>query len=143
MTQQPSLFDIQPNESSAFVSVLADRRQFIALDIEATGLNPEKEKVIEIAVVKFNDEKILDTYQTFVNPQKEIHKEVVLLTGIKDSDVAKAPLLSDLKDHLKNFIGDLPIVGHFIEFDINFLNFHGYDIKNKQLDTCELARIIL
>ncbi|OGJ50706.1 hypothetical protein A2307_03590 [Candidatus Peregrinibacteria bacterium RIFOXYB2_FULL_33_20] len=144
MPQQLSIFDQNesPSQVASRKSHIANR-QFICLDIEATGLNPENEKVIEIALVKFDDNKIIDTYQTLINPERDVPEEITHLTGIKSEDLYKAPKIGEVKNKIKEFIGDLPVVGHFIEFDINFLNYHGFNFNNIQLDTYELAKIIL
>lgn len=138
MQNQLNLF-----EGSSPSVILNNKRCFIALDIEATGLSQENDKVIEIGIVRFDDEKIIDKYQTFINPQQDIPHEVSKLTGITYNDVKDAPTLDQVQHEIKKFIGDLPIVGHFISFDVNFLNFHGLDLKNQTLDTCELARIMM
>src|SRR3989338_4420678 len=121
-----------PQQLTLFEKTSAAKRTFIGLDIEATGLNSETEKIIEIAIVKFDDENIIDTYQTFINPHQQIPIEIMHLTGITQSEVDSAPDLENVKEDILKFIEDFPIVGHFIEFDINFLKTHGIEIKNKK-----------
>ncbi len=115
----------------------------IALDIESTGFDPRTDQVIEIAAVKFEGDKIIDTFETFINPQIPIPHIITHITGIKDQDVAEAPTLESLREKLEAFIGDAPIVGHNIDFDVNFLRAKGVSITGPLYDTLQLSMILL
>ena len=56
--------------------------EYVVLDVEATGLNPEKDKIIEVAVCKVKDGNIIDEYSTFVNPEKTILPIITEITEI-------------------------------------------------------------
>ena len=116
---------------------------FICLDIETTGLNPNEAEVIEVAIVRFDHEKIIEEWSTLVKPPVPIPEFTTRLTGIDDEMVKNAPKLDEVKDIIMEKLGNEPIMGHFIFFDINFLNTKGCDIKNTPLDSCQLARVIL
>lgn len=115
---------------------------YISLDIETTGLSPERDDIIEIGAVKFDHEKIHDRFQTFIHYDEEIPELVTHITGITNKDLEGAPALHDIADKLYEFIGDLPIIGHNINFDIDFLKEKGFIISNPLLDTLPLTSII-
>ncbi len=115
----------------------------VALDIESTGLNPQKDEIIEIAMVKFQGGKKIDSWDVLINPQKDVPYQVLSITGIKQSDLNDAEIFENVENKIKKFIGDYPIVGHNIEFDLNFLEAKGIKIKNSRYDTWHLATILL
>lgn len=122
---------------------MPEQKIYICLDIETTDLSPEFGEILEIAVIKFKGDKIIDEFQTLINPKIEIPKIVKAVTGITDEMVKNAPLLSQVQDNLRDFVNDLPIVGHNIAFDLGFLKAKGVDLLNKTYDTWKLATILL
>lgn len=115
----------------------------VALDIETTGFEHTTDQIIEIAAIKFEGEKIIGQFSALVNPEIKIPPIISHITGIKDEDVTSAPKLLEIKNELLEFIGECPIVGHNIDFDINFLNSKGLELKNPLYDTLQLASIVL
>jgi len=115
---------------------------FVFLDIETTGLDPNRDHIIEIAVVKWADGKIIDRFESLVNPRTPIPQNVTLLTGINDEMVAAAPTFAEIKDKIVAFAGDFPVVGHNITFDTSFLKSHHFALTNPEIDTLHLARIL-
>lgn len=71
---------------------------YVAFDIETTGLNPKYDKIIEIGAVRVRNGELVDTFSTFVNPAKSLPARIVELTGIRDADVAAAPYIDELLD---------------------------------------------
>ena len=118
-------------------------RTYIALDLETTGLDADRDAIIEVAAVKFRDDEVLDTFSTFVKPGRHIPREITDLTGICDDDVAGAPGLHEVLPRLVRFVGQWPIVGHSVGFDLKFLRRHSRLIENELLDTFELASVLL
>ena len=116
---------------------------YIALDIETTGLDKEKNDIIEIGATRFNDKKIIDRYQTMIAIDYDVPELITHITSIKTSDLEGAPRLEDIQDDLLDFIGDLPIVGHHISFDIDFLAEKGIVLDNKCYDTLPLSGILM
>ena len=116
---------------------------FVSLDLEMTGLDPERDSIIEIGAVKFNQSGVIDTLQTFVNPNREIPEFIQRLTNISPSQVSHAPQFSSVSDELKAFISDNPIIGHNIQFDLRFLDTHGLTLINQTYDTWDLASVFL
>ncbi len=116
---------------------------FIALDIETTGLDPKKNTIIEIAAIKFDGKRIIDTWEHLIDPKQPIPPEITLLTGITDEMVLGQPMLEDLAQDLTEFIGNSPILGHFVRFDLSFLNRAGIGQYNQVIDTFEMAAVLL
>lgn len=123
------------------------RRMFVALDLEATDANPESGEIIEVGAILFNEEEAVDSWQTFVKPQRftsaPIPYKVTLLTGIEQRDVETAPLLHAVAPTLRSFVKDYPIVGHSIDLDLNFLEKHHVTLSNRRYDTFELSSLLL
>ncbi|MBT6069382.1 hypothetical protein HOG48_06560 [Candidatus Peregrinibacteria bacterium] len=117
--------------------------KFIALDLETTGLDPETDAIIEIAAIKFEDGEIIDSFQTLINPGRRIPTIVTQITNITDEMVVDAEAFEIHKKSVEEFIGDLPILGQNIQFDISFLRNAGIKLENLELDTFVLARAII
>jgi DNA polymerase-3 subunit epsilon/ATP-dependent DNA helicase DinG len=118
-------------------------RTYVALDLETTGLSPEKDAIIEVGAVKFRDGEIVEEFATLVNPGRPIPPEITMITGITDRDVASAPPFERIEAPLLRFVGQAPVVGHNVSFDLGFLRTHGLLNGNVGLDTWELATIML
>jgi len=118
-------------------------RTYVSLDLETTGLDPERDAIIEIGAVKFRDDRALGEYSTFVHPGRVIPPAITDLTGIRDQDVARAPNLHRVLPDLTRFVGQLPVIGHSVGFDLAFLQRHGVLEDNEPLDTFELSGVLL
>ncbi len=116
---------------------------FICLDVESTGLNPKKDHLIEVAIVHFDHEKILEEWSSLIKPPIPIPEFTKRLTGINDEMVSKAPAINEILGIIKEKCGNHPIMGHFIFFDINFLRENGLHLENLALDTCQLTQSLL
>lgn len=115
---------------------------YIAVDLETTGLNAERDAIIEVGAVKFRGDEVLETFSTFVSPGRPIPFSITELTGIRDEDVSGAPGLHDVLTQLARLVGEYPIVGHSVGFDMAFLRRHR-PFANKTLDTFELAGVLM
>lgn len=117
---------------------------YISLDLETTGFDPIKDKIIEFGAVKFNDHgETIETLQFLVNPGIIIPQIITHITNITDEELKIAPSFEDKVEEIKNFIQDLPIIGHNIQFDMGFLETNGISLTNDQYDTQVMATIIL
>jgi len=118
--------------------------EFVALDIETTGLNAERDKITEIGAVKIKEGNITDTFSTLVNPEVSIPDNIVRLTGITNDMVKDSPVIESVLPQLIEFIGDLPIVAHNSSFDMGFIQYRaktiGKYIGNPVVDTLQLSR---
>ncbi len=115
----------------------------VSLDIETTGLDENREAIIEIAAVKFNGRRIENEFSTLINPSKAIPDFITGLTGIDNAMVRQAPRLRDIAHELTAFVGDAPILGHNVKFDIGFLRRAGLFEFQQTLDTYELASVLM
>ncbi|MGQ9489539.1 MAG: helicase C-terminal domain-containing protein [Anaerolineae bacterium] len=116
---------------------------YVTLDLETTGLNPEKDAVVEIGAVKYYDGQPVDTFSSLVNPGRPIPYEITMLTGITDRDVITAPRFGQVAEQVARFVGHLPVVGHNVSFDLGFMQARGLLLENTGLDTWELATVVL
>jgi len=115
----------------------------VALDLETTGLDADKDTVLEIGAVRFRGPRIEAEFHTLVHPQRPIPSFVTKLTGITQAMVAQAPTLDEVLDDLAEFVGDAPVVGHNLGFDLSFLRPHDLLRDNPVIDTYELASVLL
>jgi len=115
----------------------------IVLDIETTGLDPQKDAIIEIGAVRFNGKRIEDEWSSLINPGRKIPPFITQLTGISDHMVLEAPAIQRIIPELRKFVGDLPVLGHNVNFDLSFLQKHGLFRSNEKIDTYEIASVLL
>src|SRR5207302_4163819 len=115
----------------------------VALDLETTGLHADQDAILEVAAIKFQGATILDTFETLITPGRPIPYRVQRLTGILPQHVTDAPHFESISGQLQQFIGDYPLVGHSIPFDVGFLRRRGLVRTNPLIDTFELATVML
>ena len=83
--------DMDGNSAVMGKSKLPLDTEFVAFDIETTGLNAQTDHMTEIGAVIFSGGEIKEVFNTFVDPERHIPPDITQLTGIRDSDVAGAP----------------------------------------------------
>ncbi len=115
----------------------------VVIDLETTGLDPQKDTIIEIAAMRFTGNRIEDEFETLVNPNRHIPENITQLTGIDDAMVRNAPRVGDVLGELVNFCGNLPILGQNVRFDLGFLRRHRVLTLNEAVDTYEMASVLL
>jgi DNA polymerase-3 subunit epsilon/ATP-dependent DNA helicase DinG len=115
----------------------------VSLDIETTGLDPQADAIIEIGAVRFNGSRIEDEFSTLINPGRHIPEFITRLTEINDEMVRQAPRLHDILDELASFIGDAPILGHNVQFDLSFFRKYKVFDLSQSIDTYEMAAVLL
>ena len=106
----------------------------IVLDVETTGLDYTKEKIIEFAGVRLENGKITDYFETLVNPHQKIRKSSMAIHGITDEMLEDAPSEEEVFPKIFEFIGDNPIVAHNAIFDYSFLNRTSKRLFNKPFE---------
>ncbi|MEE9166233.1 MAG: helicase C-terminal domain-containing protein [Candidatus Neomarinimicrobiota bacterium] len=100
---------------------ILDLNSFVAFDFETTGLDPDRDRIIEFAAVRFRDGEVEDSLSTLVNPQRPIPSTITAITGIDDNMVSGAPAEKDVLGKMTRFLGEDPLVAHNIGFDLGFL----------------------
>jgi len=115
----------------------------VALDLETTGLDPERDAILEIGALRFSDHRIEAEWETLINPGRRIPPYITQLTGISDAMVRDAPPIDAVLDELVDFVGNAPVLGHNISFDLSFLRRHHILGYNDSLDTYEMASVLL
>ena len=121
--------------------------EYVAFDLETTGLSPRHDRIIEIGAVIMKDGVEVDRFQTFVDPERRLSKEVSELTGITDDMLRGAPKIEETMPKLLAFIGDRPLVAHNARFDACFVTRAceqlGLEFKLTAIDTLILAQNLL
>lgn len=121
--------------------------QYIAVDLEMTGLNPKLDRIIEIGAVKVENGLVTEEFETFVNPGRILEPRITELTGIRDEDLAGAPAIKGVIGSFIDFAGELPLVGHRIQGDYAFLKTaavnSGFQFERTGMDTLRISRACL
>ena len=112
----------------------------IVLDVETTGLDYTKERMVEFAAIRLENGKIKDRFETLINPEQHIRKSSIAIHGITEEDVKDAPTEAEALPKILEFIGDYPIVAHNAIFDYSFINEAslrqtGKPINNPRIDS--------
>lgn len=117
---------------------------YVAVDLETTGLDPKRDKIIEIGAVRVTEGEAGDTFECFVNPYRSLEERVISLTGITDSQLNQAEGIETVIGRFLDFAGNLPILGHHVIFDYSFLKRaavnSGSGYERQGIDTLKLAR---
>lgn len=123
---------------------------FTAIDVETTGLNPKTEKIIEVGAVRVRNGKIVDRYESLINPGRRLEEKIVELTGITDEMVKAAPMAEEVMPQLLSFMGEDILLGHSLNFDYSFIKRLAVNLRlwNTQstsmgIDTLKIARYFL
>ena len=118
-------------------------QEFVCIDLETTGLNPHTDTIIELGAVRIRGGEVLRRYQTFVNPGRRIPTFIQQLTNITPAQIERAPTFHQVAGQFADFVGDLPIIGHNVAFDLSFLGSHRLPLSNRSYNTWDLASIFL
>ncbi len=118
-------------------------QSIVAIDIETTGLNADRDAIIEIGAVKFKGHRVENEWSSLINPSRHIPEFITGLTGISDVEVRGAPRMLDVLETLEAFVGDAPVVGHNVRFDLGFLQREGLFEYNDVIDTYELSSVLM
>ena len=120
---------------------------YVIVDVETTGGSPKHSKITEIAMYKYDGEKIIDEFVTLLNPEQSIPEFIVRLTGITDKMVETAPKFYDVAKPILAFFEGCTFVAHNVSFDYGMLRNEfralGYDFRLPHLCTVRATRIVL
>jgi DNA polymerase-3 subunit epsilon len=118
---------------------------YTVIDIETTGLSSKFDRIIEISAIKIRDSKVHSKYDCLVNPKIKIDRFIEELTGITNKMLTKELPIEKVIDSFIDFIGSDVLVGHNINFDIQFINQSLIELSKKPLnndfiDTLRISR---
>ena len=117
---------------------------FVCIDLETTGLDPKRDRIIEIGAVKVEQGEVAGEWETFINPERKLEQRIVELTGIRDEQLAGAKKISEILPELLDFLGEHVLLGHSVLFDFSFLKKAAVNEKltfeRQGIDTLKIAR---
>ena len=116
---------------------------FVAIDIETTGLYPAKNEIVEIAAVRFKSFKPMEAFTTLCSVKKGLNESAKQINGITEEMLVGKPLFGCVAQSLLDFIGDDNIVAHNLDFDLRFIVKHGvkvFEKNRKYFCTLEIAQ---
>ena len=123
------------------------RDEFVAFDLETTGLSSKTDTIIEIGAVIMKDGQEIDRFQTFVDPGRKLEPKIIELTGITDAMLLGAPKIEEVLPKFLEFVGDRVLVAHNSDFDTGFIraacNKLGYPYTFTAADTLILSQNLL
>ena len=119
-------------------------KDYVAFDLETTGLSPDSDQIIEIGAVKIRDGKISGKYNCIIHPEIEVSDFIINLTGISRDMLRKGIPLKEGVEEFLEFSGDLPVLGHNVMFDYSFVKCsavrEGLTFEKMGIDTLKIAR---
>jgi DNA polymerase-3 subunit epsilon/ATP-dependent DNA helicase DinG len=115
----------------------------VAIDIETTGLDSERDAIIEIGAVRFRGNRTEREWSSLVNPRRHVPEFITNLTGIDDAMLRQAPTIRDVASDVQAFVNDAHVLGHNVGFDLGFLRKHIAFPPTQAIDTYELASVLL
>ncbi len=132
-------------EAGEMLTKLDGTDEFVALDLETTGLYPSFDRITEIGAVRFNLKGSCSVYETLVDPERPIPPDATRVSGITDEMVRGKPKIEETVGELLEFAGNAPFIAHNARFDGGFLRAvllrAGRALPpNPMFDTCLMAR---
>ena len=117
-------------------------RRYVICDIEATGLDEDRD-LIEIALITYEDDKVIEVYETLINPLRPISEHISNLTSISNRELAEAPKFYDVADAIRMRLEGAVFVSHNTDFDLGLLfkkyREMGQELKVKKFCTLKVA----
>lgn len=120
----------------------------VVVDLETTGLDPDKDRIIEVALLRYNLDGSIQEWSSLVHPQRNIPSKTIAIHHITDNMVQHAPLFENLAKRIRDDMEGCIFVGHNVEFDFQFLQKAyaktQFDMPNivAKIDTLAISRRI-
>ncbi|TSA46580.1 hypothetical protein D4R52_00220 [bacterium] len=128
------------------------KKKFISLDLETTHLDMEEGRIMELGAVEVELEwdakakkikaNLGKSFSSLVNPEVPVSRIALALTGISEQELKTASAWKDVKQKFLEFVGTGAVVGHNIDFDLEFLKNQGLNLKNEKIDTLEMVQTL-
>ncbi|ABX40534.1 3'-5' exonuclease [Lachnoclostridium phytofermentans] len=119
---------------------------FLAIDIESTGLSPEKDRIIEIAAIRYIDGKPKERFEKLINPGCPLPERITELTGITEDMLAGAMTEREVIKEFLTFAGEDVLLGHNVSVDFSFIKTAADRLKigyeRQGIDTLYLSRTL-
>ena len=120
---------------------------YVVFDLETTGLSPYEEEIIEIGAVKVKNHELIDKFDMFIKPSKDIPEYITSITGITNEMVASSSDTLTVLNDFFSFLGDSVLVAHNASFDLSFIKaaMFKYNLGNLNydvIDTLGLSRYL-
>lgn len=121
---------------------------YVMVDLETTGLDTRWNDIIEMSAVKVKNNRIVDSFSELVNVGESLYNFITELTGITDEMLSTARTIEEVLPDYLSFIGDNIVVGHNVNFDVNFIYDNSIEVLNKPfsnnfVDTLRISRKLL
>ncbi len=120
--------------------------KFSFVDIETTGAHARHDRIIEIGILRVEDNKLVKTYQKLINPETYLNPFISQMTGITEQDLERAPTFEEVKEEILEILDDTIFVAHNVRFDYGFLRNefkrYGIGFSSKQMCTVKLSRTL-
>ena len=122
-------------------------QEFVAFDLETTGLYAQHDRIIEIGAVVLKNGREIERFQTFVDPERPLEKKIIELTGITDEMLRDAPKIEEVLPKFLEFVGGRVLVAHNSKFDTGFIRAEcqrlGYEYNLTDADTLSLSQQLM
>ena len=129
------------DEKYAFLFDEPPANEYVVYDTETTGLNPKSDEILSIGALKIRNNKIItsEKFEIFVKPTKEIGAESIKIHQIRNIDLQNGSEPNEAIDKFLYFIGSRPLIGYYLEFDVNMINkylkpYLGIKLPNEQIE---------
>ena len=120
---------------------------YIAIDLETTGIRLSKDKIIEVGLLKVKDSQIIDTFSCVINPDMPVDDRILELTKISENELENAKRIYEVINHIVDFCEDYVLLGHNTIFDYSFVkkeaNRAGLEFEKRGIDTYKLCKKVL
>jgi DNA polymerase-3 subunit epsilon len=121
-------------------------RPVVFVDIETTGIGARSGKIIEIALIRVEQNQIVEEFHSLINPGQHLHDWISGLTGILDTDLENQPYFPEIADKVAKMCEGAIFIAHNVRFDYSFIKYHladsGYIFKPELLCTVRLSRAL-
>ena len=120
---------------------------YIAIDLETTGIRLSKDKIIEVGLLKVKDSHIIDTFSCVINPDMQVDNKILELTKISENELENAKRIHEVINHIVDFCEEYVLLGHNTIFDYSFVkkeaNRAGLEFEKRGIDTYKLCKKVL